>query len=455
MCYSNRVFEKHFQTVCIQLYRQSKGVIVAQKSVLIIEADSEELKSIGQAMHDAGFKIHVARRALEGLDVARNHFPDVIITSLELPDMSGRELATTLRADARFTTTPVVVIIDKDTSVEQRELSLVAGVTGFLERPINAEAIALQIEFYLSGGEESVGDDERLDEARSRYMQEFVTRLETRIRDLETKNRDLQRLDQMKDSFIQLTAHELRTPLTLITGYSRLLQDHPYVKEIAQEDEGFETLVSGLGDSITRMQSIVEEVLTISRIMTSQIELNIGLINLPDIVENVLNKYEMALQERHLTVYYNREEWPEKMWGDADLLQLTIDNLLSNAIKYTPNGRDITLGVQHSEKLVRLEVRDSGIGIAPEKKKQIFERFHIGGDVALHTTSKTAYGGGGLGLGLAICRGIIEAHGGKIAVESEGFDANNLPGSTFIIVLPMINQNISKTTRLKRLTARQ
>jgi signal transduction histidine kinase len=389
---------------------------VAQKSVLIIEQDKQVIKDIGQALHEAGYKITVAKRALEGLDNARTDVPDVIITDLDLPDMSGRELATTLRADGRFSNTPIVIILEEDTNVEQRELSLVAGVTGFLEKPINPEAIALQIEFYLSGGEESVDDDERLDEARSLYMQEFVTRLEKRIRDLETRNEDLRKLDQMKDSFIQLTAHELRTPLTLITGYSRLLQDHEHVNTIAQKDEGFGALVNGLGESITRMQSIVEEVLTISRIMTSQIELSIVPLNIADLVEHILSKYELALIERQLTVYYERDQWPSKMRGDADLLQLSIDNLISNAIKYTPNGGTIKLHAQHTEKLLRFEVEDSGIGIPPERHQQIFERFHIGGDVALHTTSKTAFGGGGLGLGLAICRGIIEAHGGKIRV---------------------------------------
>lgn len=428
---------------------------MTQTTALIIGADVQLVKEISDSLQGAGYGVVLAQRALDGLDKARKMTPDVIITELDLPDMSGRELATTLRADGRFASTPVVIVLEVDTDVEQRELSLVAGVTGFIEKPINAEALVLQMEFYLSGGEESVGDDERLDEARTRYMQEFVTRLETRIRDLEKKNSDLEKLDQTKDAFIQLTAHELRTPLTLITGYGRLLQDQPQLNALAKQDPSFAGLMDGLEEAIGRMQSIIEEVLTVSRMITNQIELNVVPINLADVVQRVIDKYLPAIQERQLTLMHEREQWPTRMWADEDLLRLTLDNLLSNAIKYTPNGGQIELSAQYTEKLLRFSVRDTGIGIAPERQEQIFERLHIGGDVGLHTTSKTAYRGGGLGLGLAICRGIIEAHGGKIRVDSPGHDPINPPGSTFIVVLSMENQQAGTGKRkVKRLALR-
>src|SRR4029079_8086988 len=106
--------------------------------------------------------------------------------------------------------------------------------------------------------------------------QEIVARLETQIRDLERTNSELLRLDKMKDTFIQLTAHELRTPLTLVYGYSRLIEDAPQIKSIIHADEGLNTLMKGLQDAIKRMQDIINEILTISRIMTNQIDLSIG-----------------------------------------------------------------------------------------------------------------------------------------------------------------------------------
>ena len=165
--------------------------------------------------------------------------------------------------------------------------------------------------------------------------------------------------------------------------------------------------------------------------------------NLARTVRTVITQYEDVIQNRNLKLYFSEDEWPQSMRADGDLIQLTISNLLSNAIKYTPDGGEIYLRAQTKGKLVRFSVRDTGIGISHDKREVIFERFNIGGEVDTHTTSKTAFGGGGLGLGLAICKGIIEAHGGTIAVDSPGHDTKKLPGSEFIVILP-VNTNSSQ-----------
>jgi signal transduction histidine kinase len=110
---------------------------------------------------------------------------------------------------------------------------------------------------------------------------------------------------------------------------------------------------------------------------------------------------------------------------------------MSNAIKFTPDGGQITLKAGTYEDKVHFSIRDTGIGIARDQQASLFERFHTNNDVQLHSTSKTAFRGGGIGLGLAICKGIIEAHGGEIAVQSAGYDPARLPGSEFFVVLPL------------------
>jgi len=199
-------------------------------------------------------------------------------------------------------------------------------------------------------------------------------------------------------------------------------------------------LMKGLIDAITRMQSIINEVLTISRIMTNQIDLSVGLVSPASVMQKALLTYQQAIRERQLKVYFNAGEWPDKIRGDADLLELTLNNLLSNAIKYTPNGGNIRISAQADDHQLRLSVKDTGIGVSLDDHERIFERFHTTGDIKLHSTSKTAFRGGGLGLGLAICKGIIEAHNGRIWVESPGFDPEKLPGSEFIVTLPMTAQ---------------
>lgn len=420
----------------------------AAPTILIIEHDEQVRHDVQFILKGIGYHVVTASRGLDGIDLARKMKPDLIIVAMDLPDLMGGELTTTLRADKRFHETPILVFLSSD-DPEERDMAFAAGINGHMVKPINLEALPFNVEFYMSGGTDSLDDTERLQVARTRFLQDVVKRLEERIRELENKNETLERIDQMKDSFIQLTAHELRTPLTLITGYSRLLEDHPPVQAMRKTDEGIGTLIDGLVESINRMQGIIEEILTVSRIMTNEIELTLAPVNLSKIVKSILNQYADVIQKRKLKLFFVEAEWPQSMRADGDLIQLTISNLISNAIKYTPNGGEIHLRAQTKGKLVRFSVRDTGIGVPHDKREIIFERFHIGGQVETHTTSKTAFGGGGLGLGLAICKGIIEAHGGTISVESPGYNPDEHPGSEFIVILPVnasSSQNVFVTT---------
>ncbi len=407
-----------------------------KRTILYIEDDPASRSLVERTLSHAGYRVLVAERGLDGIDIARRETPDLILTDINLPDLSGREITTTLRSETRFKTTPIVALTAQAYN-EHRALTMAAGVNGYLTKPIDVEALPGRVEFYLDGGSDFI-DQETLTQAKTQYTQEIVARLETQIRDLEKTNSELLRLDKMKDTFIQLTAHELRTPLTLVYGYSRLIEDAPQIKSIIRADEGLNTLMNGLQDAIKRMQDIINEILTISRIMTNQIDLSIGPINPGAVMEKVVTNVQDVLRVRPVNIHFDRSKWPEKMRADSDMLGLAFANLISNSIKYTPDGGNIYLTATATEQQVRISVKDTGIGVAKEEQVRIFERFHTAGDTQLHSTSKTAFRGGGLGLGLSVCQGIIEAHGGKIWVESPGFDPDKLPGSEFIVELPVV-----------------
>ncbi len=406
------------------------------KSILYIEDDPASRSLVERTLRYGGYNIAVAACGLEGIDMARHETFDLILTDINLPDMNGREITTMLRSDDRFVHTPIVALTAQ-TLKDQRELTFAAGITGYITKPIDIDQLLQQVDYYLNGGQDKI-DQGILTAAQTRYTQQVVGRLETRVRDLEAINQSLRRLDKMKDTFIQLTAHELRTPLTLVYGYSRLLEENADVKSIANYDPSMRMLLDGLSGSIERMQSIINEILTISRIMTNNIDLTLGPTDLGNIIHRVLHGYAQVIEERQLNIHFNRAQFSERMTADWELMELTVRNLLSNAIKYTPDGGTITITGRSDGESLRLSVRDTGIGIAPDEQKTIFERFHTTTDLSLHTTSKTAFRGGGIGLGLAICKGIVEAHGGRIVMESRGYDPERLPGSEFIVVLPLV-----------------
>jgi signal transduction histidine kinase len=409
-------------------------------SVLYIEDDAASRLLVERTLRFAGYRVMVAERGLQGIDMARRERPDIILTDINLPDLSGREVTSILRADAAFQYTPIVALTAQ-TQRDQREMTMVSGVNGYLTKPIDVEALPRQVADYLGGAQDQRPDSDDLTSARARYMHELVGRLEERIRELETFNQSLYHFDKMKDTFIQLTAHELRTPLTLVFGYSRLLEESPSVKTLLAQSPDIQALMKGMTDSIQRMQRIINEILTMSRIITNQIDLAIGLTDLGKITQQAIQSYTQALTDRRLTLIFDPAEFPQRMQADWELMQLALSNLISNAIKYTPDGGMITLRAKVTGENVQIRIKDTGVGISRDIQGTLFGRFQSTSNVQLHSTSKTAFKGGGIGLGLAMCKGIVEAHGGRLWVESAGYDEKALPGAEFIIDMPLVAQN--------------
>ncbi len=417
-----------------------------QVTILYIEDDEASRVLIQRVLTYSGYRVLIASRALEGIDLAKKHKPDLILTDINLPDMSGRDITVRLRADPRLSTVPIVALTAQSHEME-RDKTFVAGVTGYLTKPVDITTLTTKIEEYLKGRQDAV-DMQTLQTAQRAYNQELVERLEGTVRELEVSNRDLRRMDRIKDDFVQLTAHELRTPLTTVYGYSALVQSSPGIKQLIAQDPEAKACLQGLVDSVERLHAVISEIITVSRIASGRIDLKLANANLGEAAKRVVNGYEQVLQQRNLTLNYKQDGWPTQFYGDLALLELALGNLVGNGIKYTPDGGTITLQAKTSRDAVTISVKDTGIGIEPADQQYIFERFYTAGDTQLHSTSKTAFRGGGLGLGLAITRGIVEAHGGKIWVESEGRDEKRLLGSTFFIQLPFqanVPGNIRRT----------
>lgn len=415
-----------------------------KKKILYIEDDPSNRRLVERVLVHAGYDVHMAFTALDGIDKAREIQPDLILTDINLPDLSGHEIATTLRSEEQFKSTPIVAF-SAMTYDEHHGMAMAAGVDGFLTKPLDAEKFPDQIQFYLDGGRDKI-ETGRLSDGQKKFTQQVVRRLENRIRKLEASNEDLKRLDRMKETFIQITAHELRTPLTLVFGYIRLLKDYPAINTIMQNDPMIEQLIDGLMDSTTRMHHIIDEILTVSRIMTESIDIKITQVNLQTLLHEIIAEFQSALTERNLQLHYDSSAFPTNMQADGHLLELAFRNLISNAIKFTPDQGHIYLKAETKFSQIHIVIEDTGIGINKSDQLHIFEPFHVLGDVDFHSTSKTAFGGGGLGLGLPICRGIMDAHGGTITVESRRRDETNLPGSKFTVMLPLITQRPNKNT---------
>ena len=267
----------------------------------------------------------------------------------------------------------------------------------------------------------------------------MTANLQERTVQLERANQILKNIDKTKSNFIQISAHELRTPLTLIMGYSQMLEQD------ARNDPELRSLAQGILDGSERMTSIVESMLDVSRIDSNALFLRKTGLRIDLVVRKVNKVFEKAFQERNIDFQMVDLRDLPLIPADPDMLQKVFYHIIMNAIKFTPDGGAITVSGRYitdvPEPCVEISIRDTGIGINPEMHELIFEKFNQTGDVLLHSSGKTKFKGGGPGLGLAIARGIVQAHGGRIWVESSGYNEQTNPGSTFYVSLPAPDEN--------------
>lgn len=259
--------------------------------------------------------------------------------------------------------------------------------------------------------------------------------LQQRTLELEKTNRVLEQMDEAKMRFIHVAAHELRTPLTLVQGYAQMMQ----IK--SQGDEVFTRYTGGILDGSSRMVEIIDSMLDVSRIDTNQLEMTTSDIEIHLILEKVRKFFQPALEERKITLTISSLAELPIICGDKDLLYKVFYHVVGNAIKYTPDGGSVTVSGRRIEGYtqgeIEIAVRDTGIGIDPENHELVFEKFYQTGEVLLHSSGKTKFKGGGPGLGLAIARGIVLAHRGRIWLESPRHDETACPGTTVFVRLPI------------------
>jgi signal transduction histidine kinase len=270
-------------------------------------------------------------------------------------------------------------------------------------------------------------------------------------RALEKSNRDLERLDQTKSDFISIASHELRTPLTVIKGYSEMLL------EDANLDPNFVQVIKGIHDGALRLHQVMDSMFDIAQIDSRTMQLNLQLINLSEMLNDVCSAQVQALRERHLDITIDLPVLPY-IKVDPNSIRKIFQHLVNNAIKFTPNKGKIVITAHpvspNAGELpnggVEIIFSDTGVGVDPNFREIIFSKFYQPGQLTKHSTSKSRFKGGGSGLGLALSKGIVEAHGGRIWVESPGYDEVNFPGSHFHVVVPLTKREESSTIPMSK-----
>ncbi|MBX3057210.1 MAG: GAF domain-containing sensor histidine kinase [Anaerolineae bacterium] len=279
------------------------------------------------------------------------------------------------------------------------------------------------------------------------FNQELEQKVAARTQDLQAAYARLERLDKTKADFITIASHELRTPLTIVNFNSQMI-----LEEARSEQHGnYLKWAEGIYRGVQRMEEVVENILDVAKIDSRSLDLFMSPLNMRFLVQQVVRRLEREWAGRQLVITVGEMPGLPDVEADAEAMEKLFTHLLMNAVKYTPDGGFIRVdgraytssgngasGNGHGDVTgVEIIVSDTGIGIAPEVQELVFEKFFQTGKVNQHSSGKTSFKGGGSGIGLAIARGIVEAHNGRIWVESAGYDETECPGSAFHVVLPL------------------
>lgn len=232
---------------------------------------------------------------------------------------------------------------------------------------------------------------------------------------------DARQANRVKDEFLATLSHELRTPLNAVLGYTRMMRAGVFLAD--KQEKAFEVLER----NAVALNQIVEDILDVSRIVAGKIRLNMQTVDLSMVLHDALATVQPAAHAKGVHLDAILEPLPDRVSGDPDRLQQVVWNLLVNAVKFTPRDGRVELRLEPLDGYLQIVVSDTGAGIRPDFLPYVFQRFR-------QANASFTREHGGLGLGLAIARHIVEMHGGTITAASEGEGH----GATFHVRLPVI-----------------
>ena len=341
--------------------------------------------------------------------------PDGLLLDWELPGISGLELCEFVRARWDSTVLPILILTGLDKS-EHLVAALAAGATDYVTKPFSDDVLQARVSSMLRAKTLNERLRETEAELRGRTSAVEAARLEV----AEGARTEAEQANRAKDDFLALVSHELRTPLTSILAWTRLL------REQRLDAEGTQKGIEIIERSARAQVQLIEDLLDVSRTVYGKLSLDLSRIDFCRLVREATESLRPAVEAKSVTLTFAADQHPVWMAGDAGRLQQVVWNLLSNSLKFTRAPGAIRVALEPEATTVRLVISDEGDGIEPEFLPRVFDRFR-------QATGRGDRRDGGLGLGLALVRSIVELHGGTVSAVSEGTGR----GATFTVELPL------------------
>lgn len=392
-------------------------------TVLVVE-DNPDLNRFIVETLSGEFHVRSARDGQEGLEKLLASPPDLVVSDVMMPRMSGDQLLQAIRSRPELDTLPVVLLTAKADD-EMRVKLLREGAQDYVMKPFSGEELrarvgnlasikrareVLQVE--LTGTLQSL-------EALAREVMARKRELEVAVESMRVARDHAERASQIKTNFLRLVSHELRTPLTAISLQLQLLQRHRAAALSTKEQES----VRKMSTAASRLQDLIESLLEHARIEAGHLSAEKVPVDLAALAAAVREEAETRAEQKELRLFLAAPPDLPLLESDRRLVRLVLANLVDNAIKFTAAG-EVEIRLSYADGQHRITVRDTGAGIPRELHRTIFEPFEQLEPISRKHTP-------GVGLGLALVHEMVTALGGQIELESEPGR-----GSTFTVLLP-------------------
>jgi signal transduction histidine kinase len=373
-------------------------------TILHIEDDPQSRLLVRKLLQRAGHEVLEAVSGVEGTRLAMHGRPDLILLDINVPDLDGYEVAMLLRE--RLAEVPIVAV----TAEGDRATALGLGCRGFIAKPIEVRTFVKTVESYLGsrlpsgiGLMPETGSEAVLRAQGARV----AARLEAKVHELSDAHERLIEADRLRREFYRNVSHELATPLTPLVGYLGLLSRG----ELGALSEPQRKAVRSMDGALSRLRRTIDNLLDVTQLETGRLRFTFAPYDLREVVLRAVEHRRAAFEAQGATMHAAIPDAAMPALGDADRVFRAIEHVLDNAEKFGPPGGAIGVELRFSATHAELLVADEGAGVAPGWLARIFEPF-----VQVDGSPTRRFGGAGVGL--AVARGVAEAHGGGIVAET-------------------------------------
>ncbi|MEY3868855.1 MAG: hypothetical protein RLZZ338_2746 [Cyanobacteriota bacterium] len=365
-------------------------------SVLVVDDEPNNFDVVEFILFTEGYKLNYATSGAKALTFLETSQPDVILLDVMMPEMDGIEVCRQIKAHPLWRYIPVVMVTALN-SKEDLARALNTGADDFISKPVSPVELRARVRSML------------------RIKQQHDA-LESLLKDKEALLEKQAASLQLRQDMSDMVVHDLRNPLTVILMSCELL------KRTNLEEKQFNK-VQKISQSANRLQSLIDSLLMMAKLEAGKFLLSLTEVDLSLLGKAVVQDFHAIATQKNIDLVSHLPEPNYLVWIDEMLLRRAIDNLLSNALKFSPENSQVTFIIEYtSSSTIKIQVKDQGRGISEEVKEKIFEKYEIGNIIG--GVSQT-------GLGLAFCKIAVEAHGGKISVDS-----NQPNGSIFTLEIP-------------------